>query len=278
MARTDIHRPSVIKTDAYVLVGFKYIGPADANFGFIGDDRFAIAHHIKQTGGRYSHHDHGGTCGVCGAYAHTLGVFWHQDTNTYINAGEECSHKLDAGEDIAFRAFKKRIAAGLETARGKARAQKVLADNSLTAAWDIAEGTVDKWEENTIRDIVRKLIQYGDISEKQLAFLAKLVAQIPTREAANAARAAADASSQHIGTVGKRETFALTIQWVKYFEGAFGATYIHGLKDAAGNVVIYKGSKCLGEKGAAITVKATVKKHGERDGVKQTIITRPATA
>jgi hypothetical protein len=148
----------------------------------------------------------------------------------------------------------------------------------LTAVWDIAEGTVDKWEENTIRDIVRKLIQYGDISEKQLAFLAKLVAQIPTREAANAARAAADASSQHIGTVGKRETFALTIQWVKYFEGAFGATYIHGLKDAAGNVVIYKGSKCLGEKGAAITVKATVKKHGERDGVKQTIITRPATA
>lgn len=273
MARTDIHRPSVINTDAYILIGFKYIGPAD--FGFIGDDRFAIAHHIKQTGGRYSHHDHGGTCGVCGAYAHTLGVFWHQDTNTYINAGEECSYKLDAGEDIAFRAFKKRIAAGLETARGKARAQKVLADNGLTAAWDIAEGTVDKWEESTIRDIVRKLIKYGDISEKQLAFLAKLVAQITTREAANAARAAADANSQHIGTVGKREVFTLTVTWVKYFEGTFGATYIHGLKDAAGNVVIYKG-KCLGQKGDSISVKATVKEHGEREGVKQTILARPA--
>jgi hypothetical protein len=274
MARTDIHRPSQIQTDAYILIGFKYVGPSD--FGFICDDRIAIAQHLKQTGGRYSHHDHGGTCGVCGAYAHTLGVFWHQATNTYINAGEDCSYKLDAGEDIAFRAFKKRVAAGLETARGKLRAQKVLADNGLSAAWEIYQGTADQWEENTIRDIVGKLIQYGDLSEKQVGFVVKLLAKIPARDAEKAARAAANAGSQHVGTVGKREKFTLNIDWVKSFESAFGFIQIHGLRDDAGNIVIYKGSTVLGEKGQQITVKATVKAHGDREGVKQTVISRPA--
>ena len=76
--------------------------------------------------------------------------------------------------------------------------------------------------------------------------------------------------------MGERRNFELTLNWVKYFEGAFGATYIHGLKDADGNVVIYKGSKCLGEKGATVKVKATIKDHSEREGVKQTLISRPA--
>lgn len=132
-------------------------------------------------------------------------------------------------------------------------------------------------------DLLRKLAQdleeCGGLSDKQTEIVRNaLVRQEQFAAERKAKYAAADAGSQHIGTVGKREVFTLTINWVKYFEGAFGATYIHGLKDAAGNVVIYKGSKSLGEKGATVTVKATVKEHGERDGVKQTIISRPATA
>ena len=130
-------------------------------------------------------------------------------------------------------------------------------------------------------DLLRKLAadldECGGLSDKQTDIVRNALARQATFVAERKAKfAAQDASSQHIGTAGKREVFTLTIQWVKYFEGAFGATYIHGLKDAAGNVVIYKGSKCLGEKGATLTVKATVKEHSERDGVKQTIISRPA--
>ena len=130
-------------------------------------------------------------------------------------------------------------------------------------------------------DLLRKLAadldECGGLSDKQTDIVRNALARQATFVAERKAKfAAQDANSQHIGTAGKREVFTLTIQWVKYFEGAFGATYIHGLKDAAGNVVIYKGSKCLGEKGATLTVKATVKEHGERDGVKQTIISRPA--
>lgn len=132
-------------------------------------------------------------------------------------------------------------------------------------------------------DLLRKLAadldECGGLSDKQTEIVRKALANQERFAAERKAKyAAQDAGSQHIGTVGKREVFALTINWVKYFEGAFGATYIHGLKDAAGNVVIYKGSKCLGQKGDSVSVKATVTEHGERDGVKQTIISRPATA
>lgn len=132
-------------------------------------------------------------------------------------------------------------------------------------------------------DLLRKLAadldECGGLSDKQTEIVRNALVRQATFVAERKAKfAAQDAGSQHIGTVGKREVFTVTINWVKYFEGAFGATYIHGLKDAAGNVVIYKGSKSLGEKGAAVTVKATVKEHGERDGVKQTIISRPAAA
>ena len=130
-------------------------------------------------------------------------------------------------------------------------------------------------------DLLHKLAadldECGGLSDKQTDIVRNALARQATFVAERKTKfAAQDASSQHIGIVGKREVFTLTINWVKYFEGAFGATYIHGLKDAAGNVVIYKGSKCLGEKGASVTVKATVKEHGDRDGVKQTIISRPA--
>lgn len=132
-------------------------------------------------------------------------------------------------------------------------------------------------------DLLRKLAadldQCGGLSDKQTEIVRNALARQQQFVAERKAKfAAQDAGSQHIGTVGKREVFTLTINWVKYFEGAFGATYIHGFKDTAGNVVIYKGSKCLGEKGATVTVKATVKEHGDREGVKQTIISRPVEA
>jgi hypothetical protein len=50
------------------------------------------------------------------------------------------------------------------------------------------------------------------------------------------------------------------------------------MHDVDGNVVVYKGSNLLGEKGNAVSVKATIKDHDSRDGVKQTKISRPVAA
>lgn len=133
-------------------------------------------------------------------------------------------------------------------------------------------------------DLLAKLAadleECGGLSEKQTQIVRNALARqfqfAEERKAKFAEANARDAEiSQWIGEVGKRQDFELEVRWVKAFEGIYGTSYIHGLRDAAGNSVIYKGSNKLGEKGDQIKVKASIKEHGERDGVKQTIIARP---
>ena len=81
------------------------------------------------------------------------------------------------------------------------------------------------------------------------------------------------AKSNWIGTVGERRMFVLSVRHVITMEGIYGTSYLHIMEDADGNVVIYKGTKRYD---GIISVKATVKEHGEREGVKQTKIARPA--
>jgi hypothetical protein len=124
-----------------------------------------------------------------------------------------------------------------------------------------------------VRSMQEALANWGRLTPAQ----EKAVLGMAERAAARKAEfAAKDAASAHVGKVGERTTFALTINWVKGFEGHFGVTYIHGLRDAANNILIYKGSNHLGAKGEHLTLKATIKEHGTREGVAQTIIARPA--
>jgi hypothetical protein len=272
MTRTDIHRPSAVRPEDYELVGFKYVGPDE--FGPLVDDRAHIARHMQQTGGKYSGHEHGGTCHVCGAWAHTLGVFRHIPTNVYIETGEDCAEKMNLGEGIAFRSFKKRIAAGREAAAGKAKAQKILAEHDLGAAWDVYTGTATGKQEAIITDIVGNVVRYGSLTEKQAAFLHKLLADLQDRPRIEAERAARDALSQHVGTVGSRAEFTATVTFKTSYESQFGLTFVTGFVDDAGNVLIAKGQSLPPERGARVTFTAFVKAHGEREGVKQTIINR----
>ena len=160
----------------------------------------------------------------------------------------------------------------------KRKAQATLADVGLSQAWEIYTATNadgHRWEENTISDIVGKLVKYGSISEKQQAFIGTLLAKIAARPVIDAARAAERGNSQHVGAVGERRDFTLTVKAVPSFDTAYGTMYVHICRDDAGNVVIYKGKE-IAEKGQTITLKATIKAHGERGGEKQTIIARPA--
>lgn len=117
-----------------------------------------------------------------------------------------------------------------------------------------------------IADICEKAVARG-LTENQLAAVKVAI----EREAAKAAKPA----SAHVGEIGTRKVFELKIVHVHTFEGAYGIVRINIMEDVAGNVLIYKGTH-IGEKGETITVKATVKEHGERNGVAQTILARPA--
>jgi len=81
-----------------------------------------------------------------------------------------------------------------------------------------------------------------------------------------------------IGTVGERRVFKLTIRMVIEMSGQYGYSYLHVMHDADGNVVVYKGTNELGKSKDVVSVKATVKEHSIRDGVRQTKIARPAAA
>lgn len=101
---------------------------------------------------------------------------------------------------------------------------------------------------------------------QNLAVWAELIAQSKAHDAMK---------SNHIGNVGDKISFTGVVEMVKGFDGMYGITWIHIIKDVIGNVIVYKGSKRLSDKGKSINVAAKVKAHGDRDGIKQTIIERP---
>jgi len=116
----------------------------------------------------------------------------------------------------------------------------------------------------------------GGLSIGQMAAARSMMAKAQARKAERLAQRDAPASKgAHVGTVGKREDFVLTINRVMEMEGMYGTSYLHLCTDAAGNAFTYKGTTELGEVGETVNVKATVKEHGAYNGVAQTVINRP---
>ena len=90
------------------------------------------------------------------------------------------------------------------------------------------------------------------------------------------------AKSEHVGTVGKRESFTVTLDDVKAFENEYGVSYLHRFTDDNDNIMIWWSSGkdlnmesgwTLGERG---TIKATVKGHDDYKGTEQTKVNRVA--
>ena len=127
------------------------------------------------------------------------------------------------------------------------------------------------------------LMNWGSLTPKQADLVRSMIsraeARVAAREQDRAAKLAADqAGSRHLGKVGERMNFNLTVERILSFETQFGYTYIN-LCRSEGSVVVYKGSNRLVEADdelpAQVAVKATVKAHDYRDGVAQTLISRP---
>jgi hypothetical protein len=193
----------------------------------------------------------------------------------------EFSYENAIARNIRANANKTRHAKWIGTADGK-RADDFLfrcgefADvNStvyLNALHPVVKASLGDFYE-AMRDNV---LEWGGLTEAQTRAVMGMIARAEARVAGFAAKRAEEAeTSNWIGTVGERRDFTVTIRHIVTMEGQFGTSYLHIMNDAQGNVVIYKGTKILGGKTETLTVKATVKEHGERDGVKQTKIARP---
>lgn len=129
--------------------------------------------------------------------------------------------------------------------------------------------------------LYKTVLEWGGLSAKQhvaaLALIKRGEDRVAERQRVKAEQQAKDADlSEWVGVVKGRYDFTFTLRLVLTMDGIYGTSYLHVGADDVGRVIVYKGTKRLGDKGETVTVKATVKDHSIRDGVKQTVITRPA--
>jgi hypothetical protein len=197
--RNDIHKPSKIDPEAYEFVALEHV-----RIETLGDCHVALANreiirnHQDRTGGIWSHHEHGGNCMVCGAWAVYTVVFYHRESNTYVRTGNQCADKLGWGDADAFKHFQTACKSALANKAGKAKAQAVLEEEGLGELWPIFLREDDLDHEDrvianaawTICDIISKLVQYGNISDKALEYLKGLKKRIDTWPAVRAEREA----------------------------------------------------------------------------------------
>jgi hypothetical protein len=155
------------------------------------------------------------------------------------------------------------------------RAHEIL--DAADAGRDYDNNGNESYKEGFMGSMAQALDKFGKLSPKQCEAILKGIDARAAKKAEWASeKAALDAKRDHIGAVGQKVTLELTVVHVVVLDGMYGTTYIHICEDADQNVVIYKGSSsAIPGKGHTVNVTATVKEHGVRDGVKQTVIQRP---
>ena len=98
--------------------------------------------------------------------------------------------------------------------------------------------------------------------------------RIEEQKRREAEKDAMGALSEYVGTIGERTDFAVKeCKLLTTFDSDFGTTFLYRFIDKADNVLIWFASTTIETEGVS-QIKATVKNHTERDGVKQTIVNR----
>lgn len=192
--RKDTHRPSAIDPEDYISIGWDYLGPGHGDLGLmlqIGHERRRVAALMAEQGWRYSRHEHGGTCGICGAHAHYLVLWLHRPSGEVLRAGETCSEKMGLCDRESFQKARKAVLEGRRYQAGRQRYIEALdqyggfeglADRSLpkpgARPWlspptEAPEGCAPwaSWvirDFHTLSDLCDRLFRYGDWTEKQI--------------------------------------------------------------------------------------------------------------
>jgi len=145
------------------------------------------------------------------------------------------------------------------------------------------------WWNDFLRAMKDNLEQWDNLTEKQIAAVIKMIDRADEVKAEREIEAEAERErSDHVGVVGKRQRFELDIEVCVKYEGNFGTTWINIMRDADDNKIVFMGARKMAscevqtEAGfvdwiqcTKVSFDAMVKEHGERDGVKQTILQRP---
>ncbi len=191
------------------------------------------------------------------ALAHAIHFYREQG---YVKAGEPNSNRDLIG------AFIKDKPTPAEMMEADMMARAIIEMNDDDACRFLLDNT-----KVLLNNVYCKASHFGYIAYAPVAY--EKYREEMVRRAARAAERATEAEVSHyVGTIGERLTFKVAdMRLLTSWDNDYGRTYLYKFLDDAGNVLIWFASKTID---TATTIKATVKDHTERDGVKQTIITR----
>lgn len=127
-----------------------------------------------------------------------------------------------------------------------------------------------------IADIVAKGRQYARLSPNQVNALENAIVR-------HEQTAAAQVTSNYVGTVGQRISIPVTVVRVGSFQrpaygryGAMETVWVVTMTDATGNQIVTKTPAFKETEGESFVLAGTIKEHAEYKGVKQTVVMRPA--
>lgn len=206
----------------------------------------------------------GSTCDYCGTAI--MYVFIVRGTNgPEFKVGCDCVEKTDAGHLVgAVKVAAKRMKAEAKEARefeaGKNTARTILTEAGLLPAWDLwnaATSEAFKYEENTVRDIVGKLVKWGNVTDKSLNYVRVLLGKIADRPVIEAKKVAEIAAAANC-PAGRVEITGEVVS-IKGVDSPFGFTTKMLVKHATGfKVWGTMPSNLTVEKGAVVAFTATV--------------------
>jgi hypothetical protein len=118
-----------------------------------------------------------------------------------------------------------------------------------------------------------KANHFGYLAYAPIAY-EKYLVEMERRQAREAAINAQREASDYVGEVGKRIDLSIAeMKLLTSWGTQWGMTWLYKFTDTDGNVLVWFASRPLDTEGVN-RIRATVKDHTERDGVKQTVITR----
>jgi hypothetical protein len=121
---------------------------------------------------------------------------------------------------------------------------------------------------------VRSLLATDVITARYVGYVVSIIAAHARATEDQAARSVVVKSNEYVGSVGDKLLVEVTVLKRNSFETDYGTTFLFVLADAAGNSLVWFASNNVLEVGETVTLKGTVKAQNDRDGRKQTVLTR----
>jgi hypothetical protein len=200
----------------------------------------------------------------------------HIPTRKSVCIGDICVARLNFPDYDKFQAARvrqKAAAEAKELKKAKLREAFLAGRPELKKAIDKFNKSPEKFS-SFAHSVVANFNHWGNMTERQETAFINSLKWVDNKSPLEKIKENQRKTSRHVGKIGERIAFDnAEIKFTKPTQTSFGPSNFTVIEDCAGNVVI--SFKYLGEKGDKVSFTAKVKEHGERDGVKQTVVNYP---